>query len=48
MRRKKIFVRLVTLLITAAMCLVLLPQVSADTVGLVADWSFDEGIGVNS
>lgn len=45
MKRNKIFVRLVTIFITAAMCLVVIPHVSAVTVGMVSYWDFDEGIG---
>ena len=45
MKRKKIFVRLVAILITVTMCLVIFPQISAAPVGMVSNWDFDEGIG---
>jgi len=44
-KEKRNFKKLMTIFITVTMCLVLLPQVSADPIGMVANWHFDEGIG---
>ncbi len=46
MKEDKNFKRLVTVMIAVAMCLVVLPPVSADIpTNMVAYWKFDEGIG---
>ena len=45
-KENRIFRRLMTLVIVATMCLVVLPPVSADgPSGMVGYWKFDEGIG---
>ena len=49
MKRKKVPVRLVTILITVAMCLVVLPKVSADCpTGMVSFWKLDEASGLTA